>query len=118
MFTVNGTRKIRWNWAQAGAESRGEVVRKAASVSSRAIVIIGRTAGEEQDLRIEAGSYLLTDTELDMLRKVRKHFDKVIVLLNVGGLMDLNDIEECAPDALLYVWQGGMTGGTGTAERS
>ena len=103
-------------WSQKEMPLDDEVVRKAASVSSRAIVIIGRTAGEEQDLRIEAGSYLLTDTELDMLRKVRKHFDKVIVLLNVGGLMDLNDIEECAPDALLYVWQGGMTGGTGTAD--
>ena len=63
-------------WSQKEMPLDDEVVRKAASVSSRAIVIIGRTAGEEQDLRIEAGSYLLTDTELDMLRKVRKHFDK------------------------------------------
>ena len=93
-----------------------DIVKKAASVSRKAIVIIGRTAGEEQDLRLEEGSYLLTRIETDMLRKVRKHFDKVIVLLNVGGLMDLTDIEDCAPDALLYVWQGGMTGGTGTAD--
>ena len=103
-------------WSQKEMPIDDEIVKKAASVSNRAIVIIGRTAGEEQDLRIEEGSYLLTDTELDMLRKVRKHFDKVIVLLNVGGLMDLTDIEDCAPDALLYVWQGGMTGGTGTAD--
>lgn len=103
-------------WSQKEMPIDDEIVKNAASVSNRAIVIIGRTAGEEQDLRIEEGSYLLTETELDMLRKVRKHFDKVIVLLNVGGLMDLTDIEDCAPDALLYVWQGGMTGGTGTAD--
>ena len=103
-------------WSQKEMPIDDEIVKNAASVSNRAIVIIGRTAGEEQDLRIEEGSYLLTETELDMLRKVRKHFSKVIVLLNVGGLMDLTDIEDCAPDALLYVWQGGMTGGTGTAD--
>ena len=103
-------------WSQKEMPIDDEIVKNAAFVSNRAIVIIGRTAGEEQDLRIEEGSYLLTETELDMLRKVRKHFSKVIVLLNVGGLMDLTDIEDCAPDALLYVWQGGMTGGTGTAD--
>ena len=103
-------------WSQKEMPIDDEIVKNAASVSNRAIVIIGRTAGEEQDLRIEEGSYLLTETELDMLRKIRKHFSKVIVLLNVGGLMDLTDIEDCAPDALLYVWQGGMTGGTGTAD--
>jgi beta-glucosidase len=34
----------------------------------------------------------------------------------VGGLIDLGYIEDIAPDALLYVWQGGMTGGTGCAD--
>ncbi|MBP1590618.1 MAG: glycoside hydrolase family 3 protein, partial [Oscillospiraceae bacterium] len=91
------------------------IVKESASVSDTAIVIIGRTAGEEQDARLEEGSYLLTSTELGMLKKVRKHFKKVIVLLNVGGLIDLEQILECSPDSLLYIWQGGMTGGTGTA---
>ena len=103
-------------WSQKEMSLDDEVVKQAASVSNKAIVIIGRTAGEEQDARIEAGSYLLTDTEKDMLKKVRSHFKKVIVLLNVGGLIDLEEIKECKPDALLYVWQGGMTGGTGTAD--
>ena len=103
-------------WSQKEMPVSDEVVEKAASLSGTAIVIIGRTAGEEQDARVEAGSYLLTDTEADMLRKVRKYFGRVIVLLNVGGLIDLNEIEDCSPDALLYVWQGGMTGGTGIAD--
>lgn len=37
-------------------------------------MIIGRTAGEEQDNRLEAGSYLLSDDEIAMLTVVREHF--------------------------------------------
>ena len=102
-------------WSQKEMPLTDDIVEEASKESSRAVVIIGRTAGEEQDARLEAGSYLLSDDEKDMLKKVRKHFDKVIVLLNVGSLVDINDILEIGTDALLYVWQGGMTGGTGTA---
>lgn len=102
-------------WAQKEMPIDDDTVKKAALSSDKAIVIIGRTAGEEQDAREEQGSYLLTDTEVDLIKKARKHFDKAIVLLNVGGLIDLQAIEDCKPDSILYVWQGGMTGGTGTA---
>lgn len=79
-------------------------------------MIIGRTAGEEQDNRLEAGSYLLSDDEIAMLTVVRKHFKKVVLLLNVGNIIDMTDINRIAPDSVLYVWQGGMTGGKGTAD--
>lgn len=102
-------------WHQKEMPLDERIVEEAASAGDTAIVILGRTAGEEQDARLEEGSYLLTSTELDMLKKVRNYFKKVIVLLNVGGLIDLEQILECFPDSLLYVWQGGMTGGTGTA---
>lgn len=102
-------------WSQKEMPLDDELVRKSAEKGSTAIVIIGRTAGEEQDSSLTEGSFLLTGAEKDMLTKVRSAFEKVVVLLNVGGLIDLNFIENCKPDALLYVWQGGMTGGTGTA---
>lgn len=102
-------------WSQKEMPLDDDLVKKSAEKGDTAIVIIGRTAGEEQDVKYEAGSFLLTDLEKDMLEKVRREFKKVIVLLNVGGLIDINFIENCNPDALLYVWQGGMTGGTGTA---
>ncbi|MBP1564192.1 MAG: glycoside hydrolase family 3 protein [Oscillospiraceae bacterium] len=102
-------------WSQKEMEISDEVVDKASSRSSVAIVIIARTAGEEQDNTLEKGAYYLSDTELDMLTKVRKKFEKVIVLLNTGGIMDMSFIESCTPDAVMYVWQGGMTGGTGVA---
>ncbi len=102
-------------WSQAEMPLDDETVENAAKKGSTALVIIGRTAGEEQDVRNEAGSYLLTDTEKSMITKVRAAFEKVVVLLNAGGLIDIEFIESCNVDSLLYVWQGGMTGGTGTA---
>ena len=93
-----------------------QLVADAAQKGSTAIVIIGRTAGEEMDATLTEGSFLLTALEKDMLSKVRKAFEKVVVLLNVGGLIDMSFVNEYAPDSVLYVWQGGMTGGTGTAD--
>ncbi|MDE5937370.1 MAG: glycoside hydrolase family 3 C-terminal domain-containing protein, partial [Ruminococcus sp.] len=103
-------------WSQVEMPLDDDLVKKSAEKGDTAIVIIGRTAGEEQDVRYETGSFLLTELEKSMLVKVRREFKKVVVLLNVGGLIDINFIEDCKPDALLYVWQGGMTGGTGTAK--
>ena len=102
-------------WSQTEMPLDTETVRKSAEKCDTAIVIIGRTAGEEQDSKVEAGSYLLTDTENDMLSKVRKEFKKVVVLLNVGGIIDMSFVDRYKPDSVLYVWQGGMTGGTGVA---
>ena len=103
-------------WSQKEMPLDDEIVKNAAEKGSTAIVIIGRTAGEEQDFSVEEGSYLLTETERDMLTKVRAHFEKVVVLLNVGGLIDIDFIEKTGVDSLLYVWQGGMVGGVGTAD--
>lgn len=102
-------------WSQVEMPLDTETVRKSAEKCDTAIVIIGRTAGEEQDSKVEEGSYLLTDAENDMLFKVRNEFKKVVVLLNVGGIIDMSFVDKYKPDSVLYVWQGGMTGGTGVA---
>ena len=83
---------------------------------STAIVVIGRTAGEDRDAKAEKGSYFLTDTEEDMLAKVCAAFEKVAVLLNIGSVMDMEWVERYAPQAVLCVWQGGMEGGHGAAD--
>lgn len=103
-------------WSQVEMPLDKQLVADAAQKGSTAIVIIGRTAGEEMDATLTEGSFLLTALEKDMLSKVRKAFEKVVVLLNVGGLIDMSFVNEYAPDSVLYVWQGGMTGGTGTAD--
>ena len=103
-------------WSQTEMPLDEALVAHVSESSHTAIVIIGRTAGEEQDNSLHEGSYLLTAAEKDMLAKVRRHFSKMIVLLNVGNIIDMNELLSFDPDSVLYVWQGGMTGGTGTAD--
>lgn len=103
-------------WSQKEMPLDEGLVKETAKSCETAIVIIGRTAGEEQDNKLEAGSYLLSDDEIAMLTVVRENFKKVVLLLNVGNIIDMTDINRIAPDAVLYVWQGGMTGGKGTAD--
>ena len=103
-------------WSQAEMELSEEIVLDAAAVSDAAIVIIGRTAGEDKDASDTPGSYQLTDIEKDMLRKVRKGFSRMIVLLNVGAVIDMSWMDEGAADAVMYVWQGGMVGGLAVAD--
>lgn len=112
-------RGIGWGnepWSQEEMPLSDELVHKAAKESDIAIVIIARTAGEDRDSSNEPGSYLLTEIEEDMLSKVRSAFGRLIVLLNVGNIIDMSFVDRYNPDAVLYVWQGGMTGGTAVAE--
>lgn len=103
-------------WCQEEMELSKEVVSDAADCSDLALVIIGRTAGEDQDNSAAEGSYLLTQVERDMLKKVCAAFDRVAVILNVGNIIDMSFVEEYAPQAVMYVWQGGMEGGHGTVD--
>lgn len=103
-------------WSQTEMPIDDDIAAKIAKKCDTAIAVIGRTAGEEQDNRAVKGAYLLSDGEENMLKIIRKHFKKVIVLLNTGGIIDMGFVKEYDPDAVLYVWQGGMTGGTGTAD--
>ncbi|MDR1427309.1 MAG: glycoside hydrolase family 3 C-terminal domain-containing protein [Bifidobacteriaceae bacterium] len=93
-----------------------EVVGQAAAVSETAVVVIGRSAGESREAMLSKGSFYLTDAEEAMLAKVNAAFPKVVVLLNVGNVIDMqwaskyNHIK-----SLLYVWQGGQESGTAIA---
>ena len=109
-------------WNQEEMPLTEEMVRAAAGRTagsdgfSTAIVVIGRTAGEDRDAQAEKGSYFLTDTEEHMLAEVCAAFEKVVVLLNIGSVMDMEWVERYAPQAVLCVWQGGMEGGHGAAD--
>lgn len=81
-------------WSQDEMPLSEKIVSNAALESENAIVIIGRTAGEDKDNTISQGSFLLTETEIDMLEKVRKNFKKMIVLLNVGNIIDMSFVKK------------------------
>lgn len=103
-------------WSQPEMPLTEAVVKDAAANSDAALVIIARSSGEDQDNKNEKGSFLLTDLEIDMLKKVRASFSKMAVILNVGNIINMKAINEVSPDAILYAWQGGMLGGLGTVD--
>lgn len=62
------------------------------------------------------GDFYLTANEKAMIAKVTAAFDKVVVLLNVGGIIDTSWIKKDASiDSALLTWQGGMEGGLAAA---
>lgn len=105
-----------WPWHQAEMPVSAEMARAAAAESDTAVIVIGRTAGEDADNSAEAGSYLLTETEQAMLNTVCAAFKRTVVVLNVGNIIDMKWMDVCAPSAVLYVWQAGQEGGRAVAD--
>ena len=103
-------------WSQEEMPLEPETAARAAEVSDAAVVVIGRTAGEDRDSAAVPGSYLLSEAEKKMLSTVRGAFDRMIVVLNVGNIIDMSWVETCNPDAVLYTWQGGQEGGHAVAD--
>jgi len=103
-------------WYQEEMPISREIVSKTKETSDIAIIFIGRTAGEDQDNKAEEGSYLLTKKEKEMIKNVCSAYDKSIVLLNVGNIIDMKWVNDYNPAAVLYIWQGGQEGGNGVLD--
>ena len=81
-----------------------------------AVYVLSRQAGEGRDRRTEKGDYLLSDVEEDSLRLLRKHYRKLILVLNCGSVLDLSILDEIPMDAVLFFGQGGTEGGNALAD--
>ena len=103
-------------WHQEEMPISDELLHAAKALSDAAVVIIGRTAGEDQDNSAAPGSYYLTEREEELLQKVCGAFEKTVVLLNVGNIIDMNWADRYHPAAVAYVWQGGQEGGDGVLD--
>lgn len=103
-------------WSQEEMPLTKELAEQAAGESDYALVVIARTAGEDRDNQNMPGAYLLTEAEENMLALVRECFEKMVVVLNVGNIMDMSFVDRYLPEAVLYAWQGGMIGGLGTVD--
>ncbi len=88
----------------------------AAAVSDNAVVVIGRSSGEDRENALEKGSYYLTDEEREMLKLVTSAFPKAVLVLNIGSVMDLSFLKEYTFGAVLLAWQGGMESGNALAD--
>ena len=78
-----------------------------------AILVFGRNAGEALDAKPKAGSYYMTEEEKKLFTAVTKEFDKVVVVLNLGNVMDLSFLEKNKDkfNALVLAWHGGEVAG-------
>ena len=94
------------------------IVQSAAKTADTALVVLGRAAGEDRENTLTKGSYYLTDEERAMLDAVTAAFSRVVVLLNIGNIMDMAWTEEYGDklSSLLIVWQGGMESGNAAAD--
>ena len=93
-------------------------VKSARDSADVAVVVIGRSSGEDRDCKLKKGSWFLADDEEAMLRNVTAEFDRVILLLNIGGIMDMSILEKYKEKlgAVMIVWQGGMESGNAAAD--
>ena len=95
-----------------------EQLKSIASASDIAMITIGRNAGEGGD-RVEKDDFLLTELEIEMIKKATKVFHdagkKLVVVLNIGGVIETSSWKE-TPDAILLAWQGGQEGGNSVAD--
>ena len=107
-------------WHQKEMPLTNENILNAKRNSDKALIVIGRTAGEDQDNKVAEGSYLLTTEEKRMIKLVCKYFEQVVIVLNVSNIIDMAWLEdeelEHPINGVIYVWHGGMEGGNAAAD--
>lgn len=106
-------------WSQKEMPVSDELVKNAAEKSDKALIVLGRTAGEGKDYEDTEGGYRLDAAEKELLAAVTRHFKKTAVILNVTCVIDMSFLEEACENpvtAILYVWHGGQEGGNAAAD--
>jgi hypothetical protein len=97
------------------------------AATDTAIYVLARNSGEGTDRKPGAGDYELTDVERADIQIIGQTYRKVVVLLNVGGIVDTSFFEEINAaandpsgerplDAMLLMSQGGQESGNAVTE--
>ena len=74
-----------------------------------AVYVLSRTSGEGSDRTPEAGDLRLTDTEVRDILTLNGRFERFLLVLNVGGVVDLSPLDDVA-NILLLSQLGACTG--------
>lgn len=118
-----------------------EIINKASAFADTAIITFCRFSGEGWDRKssddpnevhaeswvakyaiqanelFDQGDFYLSSKESELVENVKKNFKNIIVVMNVGGMVDSTWFKEDeAISSVLMSWQGGMEGGCATAE--
>jgi len=96
-----------------------DLLKQATEFTDTAIITICRYSTENEDRRNDGTDtyFYLTDAEKTMVQTVAENFANVVVLLNVGAMIDAswyaynNHIQSA-----VMLWQGGMEGGLAAAD--
>ncbi len=75
-----------------------------------AVYVLSRSSGEGSDRRAEAGDILLSETEKRDILALNRQFDRFLLVLNVGGAVDLSPVAGVR-NILLLSQLGVETGG-------
>jgi len=95
------------------------ILRAAAAYTDTAVITICRFSGEGYDKHNDDENkyFELEDGEKAMVKAVLENFEHVVVLLNVGAMIDTSWFaDEDRVKAALLLWQGGMEGGLAAAD--
>jgi len=94
-----------------------DILDKKAEEADVAIYTIGRNAGEGRDRKLE-NDYYLGDGEKQLIKNIADAFHaknkKLVVVLNIGGVIDVTSWRDNA-DAILLAWQPGLEAGNAIA---
>ncbi len=96
-----------------------ELLTQAKTWTDTAVISICRFSGEGWDRKgiPGDGDFYLTKEEQEMVETVTGNFDRVIVVLNVGGMVDTSwFFANDRIQAVLLAWQGGIEGGLAAAD--
>lgn len=93
------------------------IIKYAAGSNDMAIITLGRISGEYVD-RVSS-DFFLSEAERELVKNVTRIFHaankKVVVVLNVGGVIETDSWKDM-PDAILLSWQAGQEGGNSVAD--
>ncbi len=88
----------------------------AESQTDTAVYVLMRQAGEGNDRKLEQGDYYLTESEKANLYFLTAHYTHTILVINVGGGMEMKFLDEISGiDAVVQFVQGGEEGGNALA---
>lgn len=104
----------------APAEEYGispELMEAARAYTGDAVLVLGRNSGGEECDRHLQGDYYLTDSEHTLVEQVCASFDRVALILNTNGLVDLSWTERCPSiRSILFVGIPGEEGASALAD--